>query len=157
VDDFEARGYSIKGGGDELKLTIKGHRKTTFANAITANATIYLDQDMDEEGAYPFCDDLKEKIKRINIEVLAYVFDSKAYENPQQSLNFPEPDEKITKAMIAPHVDADPSMNSPESVVAHLVAETNAKIGANGKEKGKPGRPRKVPQSSKHPSGEVHE
>lgn len=156
VEKFEARGYSIKGGGDETRITIKGHRKTRFAGAITANATIYLEQDMDDPDSYAFADDLKEKIKRINIEVLAYVFDKKTYENPQLSLSLPDPDEKITKAKVAPHVDMDPSMNSPESIAANIVAETNAKIDAAAG-KGKPGRPRKVPQSAKHPSGEVHE
>lgn len=150
VEKFEARGYSIKGGGDETRITIKGHRKTKFAGAITANATIYLEQDMDDPDSYTFADDLKEKIKRINIEVLAYVFDKKAYEDPQLSLSLPDPDEKITKAKIAPPA-------TPESIVKDIVDTTNGTPPVT-REKGQRGRPKKrVPQSSENPSGIIEE
>lgn len=166
TDDFEnseeideimvARGYSLSGSEDELRITLKGYQKTKRGGTFQINTPVlYMEQDDDDENVYLLLDDLKEKIKRIEMESRLYIFEGKKYEDPQLSLDMPDPDEKITKAKIAPHVDLDPSMNSPESIVANIVAETNSKIDAN--QKGKSGRPRKVPQSSKHPSGEIHE
>jgi hypothetical protein len=142
TQQFEARGYSLSGRDEELKITLKGHRLTAFAGAMTSNATILLDQDMDEEGAYPYCQDLQGKIKVIESEVLAYCFEGRCYENPQLSLNMPEPEDpknKVTKAKIA-----EPT--TPESVVKDIVDAANGK--------GKGGR-KKVPQSQQHPSGEA--
>lgn len=143
TEEFEARGFSLKGGGDEVKVTIKGHRKTTFAGAMTANSTLRLEQDMDAEGSYPFIDDLQVKIKRISMEALLYYYDQKAYEDAQLSLSLPDPEEKPkkpTKAQILPPV-------TPESIVGSIVNEANGKKGTGGK--------KRVPQSSKHPSGEA--
>lgn len=147
---FEARGYSIAGREDETRVTIKGHRKTKFAGAITANPTILYNQDMDKDGAYSFIDDLKVKIKAIETETLAYCFDGRAFENPQLSMDMPE-GEKVTKAKIATHVDADPSMSSPEQVAAAIVKETNA-----GKDIAEAGKKRKrVAQTASNKSGIV--
>lgn len=168
ADDFEdseeideimvARGYSLSGAEDELRITLKGYQKTKRGGTFQINTPVlYLEQDDDDENCYLLLDDLKEKIKRIEMEARLYIFEAKKFEDPQLSLNMPDGDEKITRAKIAVDADLDPELNSPESIAAHIVAETNSKIDANGKEKGKPGRPRKVPQSSKHPSGEVHE
>jgi hypothetical protein len=137
VKEFEARGYILSGRDEELKTTLKGHRLTTFAGAMTSNATIFLDQDMDETGAYPFCEDLKGKIKVIEAEVLAYCFEGRCYENPQLSLNAPGMEvPKVTRAQIAAAV-------SPESIVKDLVDTVN----------GTPPKSREPKKSKKTPVG----
>lgn len=144
VKEFEARGYSLSGRDEELKITLKGHRVTTFAGAMTSNATIFLDQDMDEPGAYPFCEDLKGKVKVIEAEVLAYCFEGRCYENPQLSLGAPgmEPTGKITTAKIA---------TSLKGAIDGVVDDLNAEI------EGKKGKGKRVPQSPKHKSGIAEE
>lgn len=150
VKEFEARGYSLSGRDEELKITLKGHRLTTYAGAMTSNATIFLEQDMDQDGAYAFCDDLREKVKVIELETLAYCFDGRCYENPQLSLSAPgmepqDPKKKVTKAKIAEPITS-------ESVVKEIVDQANGK----GKDKpGKGGGKKKVAQSAQHPSGEA--
>jgi hypothetical protein len=148
VQEFEARGYSKSGRDEELKITLKGHRLTTFAGAMTSNATILLDQDMDEDGAYPFCQDLQGKIKVIEAEVLAYCFEGRCYENPQLSLNMPDPEEKPkkpTKAQILPPV-------TPESIVGSIVNEANGKKGTGGK-----GNKKRTAQTPENKSGIIED
>jgi hypothetical protein len=144
VEEFEARGFSLKGGGDEIRVTVKGHRKTLYAGAMTANATILLNQDMDKEGAYPLCDDLQLKIKRISLEALLYYYDNKVYEDPQLSLTLPDPPDndkkKVTRAQVADPIG---------KVAAEIVAGVN---GAKDSKKGK-GSKKKVPQSAEHKNG----
>lgn len=150
VTDFvRARGYSLSGAFDELRITLKGHRKTIRGGAVILNApATHLNED--GENPYNLLSDLLSKIKVIEKEALAYCFEGRQYVDPQLSLSLPDPDEKITKVKIAPHVDMDPSMNSPEAVAAAIVAEAN---------KGKDGKPKKtrVPQSPKHKDGIAHE
>lgn len=138
VDEFIiARGYSLSGADDELRIVIKGHRKIKDGGAFSFNApVIWLNQE-DEEKQYIFLDDLKEKLKRIEAEAMAYLFEGKKYEDPQLSLNMP--DGKVTKAQIA-----DPA--TPEEIVDDIVRTAN---------KGKKDEPKKrrVPQSSKHKDG----
>jgi hypothetical protein len=146
-----ARGYSLSGAEDELRITLKGYQKTKRGGTFQINTPVlYLEQDDDDDNCYLLLDDLKEKIKRIEMEARLYIFEGKRFEDPQLSLNLPDSDEKVTKAVIAPHVDLDPSMNSPEAVAAAFVAEAN---------KGKDGKPKKtrVPQSPKHKSGVIEE
>jgi len=143
-----ARGYSLAGNFDELRITLKGHRKTIRGGAVILNApATHLNED--GENPYNLLSDLLAKIKVIESEALRYCFEARQYVDPQQSL-FPDPDEPVTTLVIAPHVDLDPSMNSPEAVAAAIVAETN---------KGKDGKPKKtrVPQSPKHKSGIIEE
>lgn len=155
-----ARGYSISGNEDELRITLKGYQKTKRGGVFQINTPILYLETEDEDKQYYFIEDLKEKIKRIELEARLYIFQGKKFEDPQLSLNMPESPAKEkgpTKAVIAPPVHLDPSMNSPESIAAAIVKENNDKIEANG-EKKKAGRPRKlVPQSAQHPSGEIKE
>jgi hypothetical protein len=158
-DDFErsetvtkyvkARGYSLAGAFDELRITLKGHRKTVRGGAVILNApATHLNED--GENPYNLLSDLLAKIKVIESEALRYCFEGRQYVDPQQSL-FPDPDEAVTKLQIAPHVDADPSMNSPEGVVAAIVKETNL-----GKEIEKTAKKRgRTAQTASNPSGIV--
>lgn len=147
---FKSRGFSISGAEDETRLCLKGYFLTDLAGACSVNVNnIFLEKDMDAEGGYDLIDDLKVKIDRIKLEAIAYLFEKKQREDPQLSMKFPD-GEKVTTAKIAPHVDVDPSMNSPEAVAAAIVAETNKNKPAEKKE-------RRVPQSPKHKSGIVKE
>lgn len=146
-----ARGYSLSGAEDELRITLKGYQKTKRGGVFQINTPVlYLQQDEDDDNAYYLLDDLKEKIKRIEMEARLYIFEAKKFEDPQLSLNLPDGDDKVTKAQIAPHIDKDPAYNSPESIAAAIVAETNA-----GKPKEK--RKKRVPQSASNKSGIVEE
>jgi hypothetical protein len=156
-DDFErsetvteyvkARGYSLAGGFDELRITLKGHRKTIRGGAVILNApATHLNED--GENPYNLLSDLLAKIKVIESEALRYCFEGRQYVDPQQSL-FPDPDEKVTSLQIAPHVDADPSVSSPEQVAAAIVLETNA-----GKDIAEAGKKKKrVAQTAANKSG----
>jgi hypothetical protein len=153
IEEFEARGFSLAGRDEELRVTVKGHRKTTYAGAITFNATILLNQDMDSEGSYPYCDDLQVKIKRISAEALLYYYDNKAYEDSQLSLSLPDPAEKVTKAKIA-----EPAKTMEAAVGA--VAESYNKDLQNGTPPvSKPGRggKKRTAQTAQNKSGIIED
>jgi hypothetical protein len=159
VDNFEndteideiiiARGYSLSGAETELRITLKGYQKTRRGGTFQINTPVlYLEQE-DEDKAYFLVDDLKEKVKRIELEARQYIFEGKCYEDPQLSLNMPDvPDsiKKVTKAQVLP--PAPPT--TMEGAVGNVVDQMNGEIG-----KGKKGTKKKVPQSQQHPSGEA--
>lgn len=156
-DDFEtldiseiivARGFSLSGNEDELRVTLKGYQKTKRGGTFQINTPVTYLETEDENKAYFFIDDLKEKLKKIALQARKYIFEGKKAEDPQLSLDMPD-GEKVTKARIAEPV-------TPESIVKDLMDTTNGTPPVN-RERGQRGRPRKVPQSSRHPSGEVHE
>ena len=161
TDDFEnnekideimvARSYSLSGSEDELRIILKGYQKTKRGGTFQINTPVlYLEQDEDDDNTYLLLDDLKEKIKRIEMESRLYIFEGKQFEDPQLSLSLPDPPEKVTRAKIAAPV-------TPESIVKDLVDTTNGTPPVT-REKGKPGRPKKrVPQSSENPSGIVEQ
>lgn len=146
-------GFSVsclhKGGAeDETYIILTGSKITASGRAVTINTPILKIEEESEKG-YKYLDELLDRVEQVEKEVKEYLRGKHAPE-AQTSLNFEEP---VTKVVIAPPVHLDPSMNSPESIASAIVNETNAKI--EGKKS--PGRPRKVPQSNQHPSGEVHE
>jgi hypothetical protein len=154
IDSFDSdliEGFSVsclhKGGTeDESYIILTGSKITASGRAVTINTPILKIEEESEKG-YKYLDELLERVEHVENEVKEYLRGKHAPET-QTSLNFDEP---ITKAKIVPSAHLDPSMNSPEGIAAAIVAETNGGI------KKSHGRPKKVPQSSKHPSGEVHE
>lgn len=149
-----ARGFSYSGAESELRVVLKGYQKTSRGGTFQINTPVVYMETEDEAKQYYFIDDLKEKLKRISLEAKLYIFDAKMYEDPQLSLSLPDPEDdgkkkKITKAKIAPHVAADPSVSSPEQVAAAIVRETNA-----GKDIAEAGKKKKrVAQTAANKSG----
>lgn len=145
-----ARGFSYSGAENELRVTLKGYQKTSRGGVFQINTPVVYLETKDEDKAYFFIDDLKEKLKRISLEARLYIFEAKKYEDPQLSLSLPDPDEKITKVKIAEPV-------TPESIVKDIVDTTNGTPPVT-REKVQRGRPKKrVPQSSENPSEIVEE
>lgn len=144
IEPFTVSGVHRGGAEDEEYIILTGHKLTASGKAVIIN-TPMLKLNDEEGNGYKHLDHLIERVEFCEKEVKAYLAGKHAPE-PQTSLDFPD-DEPVTIAQIAPHVDLDSSMNSPEAIAAAIVAEANGKGG-------KPKRT-KVPQSSKHKDGQA--
>ena len=135
-----ARGFSLSGNEDELRVTLKGYQKTSRGGAFQINTPVVYLQTKDENKAYYFIDDLKEKLKRIAMEARLYIFSAKKFEDPQLSLNMPG--DPITKAKIVEPV-------TPESIVGDIVNTVNGTPPVSREKK------KRVPQSAQHKDGQA--
>jgi hypothetical protein len=148
VDSYvKARGYSLSGAFDELRVTLKGHRKTIRGGAVIINTpATYLNEE--SENPYNLLSDLLAKIRVIEKEALAYCFEQRQYVDPQLSLTLPDPPDekkkKVTKAQVLP-------AKTMEDAVGNVVDTLNGEI------EGKKGKGKRVPQSPKHKSGIAEE
>lgn len=135
-ETFKARGFSLSGAENELRVCLKGHIVTKRCGAIGQNANnIYLNEQVnedDEKEPYEHLEDLVKKIKRIQEKALAYCFEKDYFEDPQLSLNLPEGAAATTANILAPA--------SPEDVVKDIVNTANK---------------RPAPQSADKPDGKT--
>ena len=84
VDSFTVTGVSIKAGEG---VVITGHKKTEFKAVANFN-TPFTRFGEDESAAYPFVEDLQEKLDELVEEVKQYLEGTKVGENPQGELAF---------------------------------------------------------------------
>lgn len=148
IEPFTVSCVHQGGAEDESYIILTGSKITASGRAVTINTPILKIQEEEEKG-YKYLPELLERIKQVEKEVREYLQGKHAPET-QQSLSFPDQDEKknkVTHARVA----------TPESIVGDLVGEVNAGIKDNGEKKGKAGRPRKVPQTAQHRNGEISE
>lgn len=132
---FNARGYSLSGAEDELRVCLKGHVKLRRVTPVQENVNnVYLNKkvsETDEDNGYPFLGDLDKQIKRIEDRVLSYCFLNDQWKDPQLSLDIPEAVQGVTNLKVVEAV-------TPESIVKDLVDSANAKP---------------LPQSAERPDG----
>lgn len=88
VEKFNVSGISIKGGDDDAKIVLTGHKLNKSGKAIILN-TPYTRVDEDEETGYKFIDNLVTLKDNLIREVQLYL-GGKRGEEPQGSLDFPE-------------------------------------------------------------------
>jgi hypothetical protein len=148
LDDetFKARGFSLSGAENELRVCLKGHFISSRCGAVGVNLNnIYLNPvatEDDEKEPYKHLKDLNKKIEIIQACALRYCFENEYWEDPQLSLNAPgmEPDDKkkVTRAKIA---------TSLKGAIDGVVDDLNGEI------EGKAVNPKRKPQTPANKAG----
>jgi len=150
---LEVTGIHLGGSENNPNIVISGTLSTPRGKSAAINTPVEF-MESDASTLYVGMADVKERVKRILIEVNEYIRGAKRgmpEEDPNQlKMELPDPGEKVT-----------PEGNMAGSATSHQYANKDAmeRVAEMGQDKGKAksGGKKKVVQSADHPSGEAPE